>query len=332
MFPDEIFLIEFHFQISPSVLQLFSCAVGYSSLRTTPSAACTRKSEHPGVVCRNPMAIAMSVVPCPEESLQKRPSDTPGLRCSKMKPLLDQLRARRISFRQFAYLSKRLASKHQQPALMFSHVAATQWFNGKRNPTSIHRQSIATLLGISIEVVNGAFDFVAPELQSHTSEPTYAVIRIQGGSRSFEYPLSIKPQVDLSIPAVYEDQQWEEMFSVYPASLRRHLSRTKTKLCGWVPHDLFKPLIPYSRCLVLLKRSARVLSLDDSDGFSRRIWFIGLPSGNVDIRFLYRDGRHYVTSTPHNGEQRFRKDDLDPLGYVIGSVVFQLDVLAQQPN
>ena len=278
------------------------------------------------------VAMAMSAVPYPRDGLPTGQANGAGSQSSRMKPLLDRLAARGISLRQFAYLSKRLAGKQQQPALMFSHNSAVEWFNGNRNPKIIHRHAISLLLGVPIEVVNSAFDFVVPEMQPQTSEPTHAVIRIQSGSRPFEYPLSIKPLVDLSVPTVYEDQQWEEMFSVYPASLRRHLSRTKTKLCGWVPHDLFKPLIPFPRCLVLLNRSSRVPSLGDPDAFNKRIWFIGLPSGNVDIRFLYRDGRHYVTSTPHQEEERFRKNDLDPLGYLDGNVVFYLELLSQQPN
>jgi hypothetical protein len=248
---------------------------------------------------------------------------------SKLEPLLNRLAERKLSFRQFAYLGKAFAIEHRQPKLAFNHVSVSHWFSGRRNPNPAHRQMIATLLQLPLALVDDAFDSRQP-LPAGTSPTRAAIVYVMGRDRQFEYPLTMRPDLDLTVPAVYEDEQWERMFSVYPANLKRHVNGSRAKLCGWVPDETFKPLIPHSRCLVLLKRPTTIPTLSDPAGFDRRLWFLGLPSGEVDVRFMYREGTQLVTSKPNQAEQRFSKDAVDPLGYVTGTMLFRLELRCER--
>lgn len=251
---------------------------------------------------------------------------------AKLKPLLDCLTKRKLSFRQFAYLSKALAVEHGQPELAFNHVSVSNWFNGRRTPKAAHRQVIAALLQLPLTLVDGAFDPRTPLPKSSSLSPRTATLFVLGTTRSFEYPVTVRPGLDLNAPAVYEDGQWEKMFSVYPANLKRHLNGSKPKLCGWVPDNSFRPLIPHANCLVLLKRPTTIPALSDPVGFEKKIWFIGLPSGKVDLRFMYRDGAHFVTWRPGRDEERFKRDATDPLGYATGKMLFRLDLRSKSAN
>jgi hypothetical protein len=248
-------------------------------------------------------------------------------RRTKLAPLLDQLSKRGLSFRQFAYLSRGFADRQGDSALSFNHVSVSHWFSGKRNPSPEHRQVMAALLGLSLNIIDEAFDHRKPLTRSPSPTSKPARIHVFGSSRVFQYSLTIRSDLDLNTPAVYEGDRWEDMFCVYPADLRRHLNRGHAKLYGWIPDDSFKPLIPYSQCLVQLNRPRVIPSLSDSEGINKRIWFIALPSGAIDIRFLYRDGMEFVTSKPNHPEQRLRKDAIDPLGCATGSTLFRLELL-----
>jgi hypothetical protein len=260
-----------------------------------------------------------------EDRVATSPTFTDGHR-GRVKPILDQLAIRKLSFRQLAYLSKEFALEHGNPDLSFNHVSVSHWFNGRRNPSPAHRQTIATLLQMPLALVDGAFDSRQPLLSMTSAIARPAIIFVIARERPFEYPLTLKPELDLSVPAVYEGGQWERMFSVYPANLKRHLNGAKAKLFGWVPDHSFKPLIPHSQCLMLLKRPTVIPALNDSEGLAKRIWFIEFASGKVDVRFMYRDGAYFVTSKPNQAEQRFRRDAVDPLGYVTGTVLFRLEL------
>jgi hypothetical protein len=265
--------------------------------------------------------------PFSHHDLVADPENLAKKRRRKLAPLLDQLSRRKLSFRQFAYLSRGFADRQRDPALSFNHVSVSQWFSGKRNPSPEHRQVIAALLGLPLNIVDEAFDHRKPMALSLSPTPKPARIHVFGSNRVFQYSLTIRPDLDLNTPAVYEGDRWEDMFSVYPADLRRHLHRGHPKLYGWIPDDSFKPLIPYSQCLVLLNRPRIIPSLSDSEGFDKRIWFIALPSGALDIRYLYRDGPELVTSKPKHPEQRVRQDAIDPLGCVTRTTLFRLELL-----
>jgi hypothetical protein len=266
------------------------------------------------------MTAAVRLLPKPEEA---RPDILAPERRSKLTPLLDRLAERKLSFRQLAHLSKALAFEHGQPEWSFKHVSVSHWFGGRRNPSSVHRQVIATLLQLPLTLVDDAFDSRKP-LATTSLSGRPAIIYVTGTARPFEYPSTIRQDCDLSVPAIYEDEQWERIFSVYPANLKRHVNGSRAKLCGWVPDETFKPLIPYSLCLVVLRRTTTIPTLSDPEGFDKRIWFLVLPSGKVDVRFIYRDGAHLVTSKPNGAEQRLSKDAVDPLGYVTGTILFRL--------
>jgi hypothetical protein len=265
--------------------------------------------------------------PCSQRDLVAVQENVAKERRTKLAPLLDQLTKRKLSFRQFAYLSKGLADRQGDPALSFNHVSVSQWFGGKRNPSPQHRQVMSALLGLPLNIVDEAFDHRKPMALSLSPTPKPARIHVFGSNRVFQYSLTIRSDLDLNTPAVYEGDRWEDMFSTYPADLRRHLNRGHTKLYGWIPDDSFKPLIPYPQCLVLLNRPRVIPSLSDSEGFDKRIWFIALPSGAIDIRYLYRDGPELVTSKPKRPEQRVRQDAIDPLGCVTGTTLFRLELL-----
>jgi hypothetical protein len=245
----------------------------------------------------------------------------------RLAPLRDQLSKRGLSFRQFAYLSRGFADRQGDPALSFNHVSVSQWFGGKRNPSPHHRLVMAALLGLPLNIVDEAFDHRKPLVLSQSRTPRPARIHVFGTNRVFQYSLTIRSDLDLNRPAVYEGDRWEDMFCVYPADLRRHLNRGRAQLYGWIPDDSFKPLIPYPQCLVLLNRPRVIPSLSDSEGFNKRIWFIALPSGAIEIRYLYRDGPELVMSKPKHPEQRLRKDEIDPLGCVAGITLFRLELL-----
>ena len=267
--------------------------------------------------------------PCPQATLLAGSESLAKERRIKLAPLLDQLSKRGLSFRQFAYLSRGFADRQGDPALSFNHVSVSQWFGGKRNPSPQHRQVMAALLGVPLNIVDEAFDQRKPMALSLSPTPRSARIYVFGTNRVFQYSLTIRSDLDLNSPAIYEDDRWEDMFCTYPADLRRHLNRGHSKLYGWIPDDSFKPLIPYSQCLVLLSRPRVIPSLSDSEGFNKRIWFIALPSGAIDIRFLYRDGMEFVTSKPNHPEERLRKDAIDPLGCVTGTTLFRLELLPE---
>lgn len=242
----------------------------------------------------------------------------------KLAPLLDQLDKRNLSFRLFAQLSAGLAARHGNPKLAFNHVSVSQWFKGSRHPSPHHRQAMAEILDIPLGIVDEAFDSRQPLAVAPLSHPRPATIHVVGSVRPFQYSLTLRPDLDLSRPAVYEKDQWTSMFSVYPANLKRHLHRAKANLFGWIPDASFKPLIPYSLCLVLLKRSKIIPSLGEPGGFGKSIWFLSLRPGEVEVRFLYRQGTDLVTLTANRQEQRFKSGAVDPVGYVTGVTLFRL--------
>ncbi len=241
-------------------------------------------------------------------------------------PLIDQMTRAGLSLRQLAYLSNGYSRERGAPALAFSHVSLSQWLSGKRNPNARHREVMAHILRLPVSVVDRAFDSNRSLVPISTPRTIPAVAHVFGRNREFHYSTTIRAGVDLATAVVYEGNQWENMFSLYPAQLRRHLNRGRARLFGWIPDDRFKPLIPFSQCLVLLKPSKVIPALNDAEAFDRRIWFVLFRSGEVGIRFMYRQGLDLVISRPGEKEQRVSKDDVDPLGYLTGSILFRLEI------
>jgi hypothetical protein len=150
-----------------------------------------------------------------------------------------------------------------------------------------------------------------------------AIVEVHGNERRFEYKLTIRNDIDLKRPALY--QSWTDMFRPWPAPLIRHFGRLSYQLFGWIPDKSAYPLVRNPRSLVAL--DSRGSLPEDGESVDKQIWFVYLPSGSLDVGFAFREGRSVVLFKAGQAEsaaQRYPLSRVDLVGRVIGRVLFHL--------
>jgi hypothetical protein len=149
------------------------------------------------------------------------------------------------------------------------------------------------------------------------------VVQVHGNERFFEYGLTIRSDIDLGSPAIY--QHWEEMFRPWPAPLMRHFGRLKYQLFGWIPDRSAHPLVRNPRSLVPLDPH-RSFS-QGAESIDKQVWFVYLPNGKLDVGIAFREGRSLVLSKAEDSEgaaRRYPLSRVDLAGRVIGKTLFHI--------
>jgi transcriptional regulator with XRE-family HTH domain len=227
-----------------------------------------------------------------------------------------------VSAREIARRGKVIAEALRKPQLAFTHRAVCGWLNGMRNPSLEHRRVLAVILGVTLDELNHECD--GPfEAQKAAATLKQVTVRVLGKERTFEYRMTVSSRVDLNRPAVY--QHWADMFSPWPASLVRHLGRTKHDLYGWVPGLARSPSLREAGVLVAL--NAQRPKLDPAGTLDALTWFVYLPGGRLDIGKAVREDRWLVLSRRGiNGikVERYPLSRIDLVGRVTGRALLEV--------
>jgi hypothetical protein len=247
------------------------------------------------------------------------------LRTAQMVYLQELQKRQKTSASEMARLSRVLADKLQQPGLAFKQQAAWSWFKGTRSPGREHRMSLAMIFRIPLEDLERGLDGPV-QVPDTTPIVRPVVIQVRRNDREFEYHATVKGEIDLGRPAIYKN--WEDMFRPTPLRLQRHFKGLQCSLFGWVPDKSLSPLVRYSRSLVPLNEER--LALGDENNVDKRIWFVYLPGEVVDFGIAFQEGRWLHLSRPNlpgAPVQRILRSRVDLVGYVVGKVLFHLDLL-----
>jgi transcriptional regulator with XRE-family HTH domain len=227
-----------------------------------------------------------------------------------------------VTAREIARRSKIIADALRKPQLAFTHRAVCGWLNGMRNPSLEHRRVLAVILGVSLDRLNHGCDGPFDE-EAASATLKQVTVRVLGKERTFEYHMTMSSRVELHHPAVY--QHWADMFSPWPASLVRHLGRTKYDLFGWVPGLARDRSLHEAGVLVAL--NAQRPKLDPAGTLDAPTWFVYLPNGRLDIGQAVREDRWLLLSRRAvNGVkvERYPLSRIDLVGRVIGGALFEV--------
>jgi hypothetical protein len=147
-------------------------------------------------------------------------------------------------------------------------------------------------------------------------------IDVYGNEQLFEYKLTIRGEIDLSRPAVY--QHWADMFRPWPAPLMRHFGRVKHELFGWIADRSGSPIVRNPRCLVPLEAHRSLPH--GPDNIDSQIWFVYLPEGKLEVGIAFREGRWVVLSKAIESGvvRRYLLSRVDLVGRVAGKPLFHL--------
>jgi transcriptional regulator with XRE-family HTH domain len=231
-----------------------------------------------------------------------------------------------LSVREVARRSRVLAEALHEPRLAFQHQAMSGWLNGKRKPTIEHRKALALIFQISLEELNGGLD--GPLDQASADAVLKPVlVHVRGNKQSFEHKATLPSSLDISRPAVY--RHWTDLFQPWPGALIRHFREINHDLFGWIPDNCAVPLIAHPRSLVPVNTSAA--HLEEAEAVQKRIWFIYVPGGDLDVGIAHREGRSLVLSKFNHDHstlsKRYPLSRIDIVGHVTGKVLFHLDML-----
>jgi transcriptional regulator with XRE-family HTH domain len=236
--------------------------------------------------------------------------------------LRDLQRRQGLTLREIARRSRVFAEALEQPELAFKHQAVSSWLSGTRNPRPGHRRLLAMIFEVPLEDLNRGCDGVFDSLNTGAIlKPV--MVHVHGVERSYEYKLTLRSDIDLDRPAVY--QSWAEIFRPWPAPLMRHFGRLKYTLFGWIPDTSASPMVRYPRSLVPL--STRRTSLRKENFGEQKIWFVYLPDGSLDLGIASREGRWLVLLRRRGSGSEAQKYPLarvDLVGYVTGKTLFHL--------
>jgi transcriptional regulator with XRE-family HTH domain len=230
-----------------------------------------------------------------------------------------------LSAREIARRAKAIADELGISQLEIGHQAVSAWVNGTRHPTQEHRQVLASVLEVPIENLNRACDADVEPLHVPSIFRPVTVV-VHGVFQNYKYRLSLKKNVDINRPAVY--QHWADMFSTRPAYLTRHFRHVTGELFGWIPDDSASPLVENACCLVPLKIAPKRVTLrilDNAESSQRRVWFTYLPDGELHVGIGYRDRRLFWftknTGTKLTAES-YTLSRVDLVGYFAGNALF----------
>jgi transcriptional regulator with XRE-family HTH domain len=231
-----------------------------------------------------------------------------------------------LTVREVARRSRVLADALHQPRLAFQHQAMSGWLNGKRKPTYEHRRALALIFQVSLEELSRGLDGpLDPNSAGAVLKPV--IVHVRGNKQLFRHHASLPSSLDLTRPAVY--RRWTDLFQPWPAALIRHFREINHDLFGWIPDNSAGPLIAHPRSLVLVNTSAA--HLEEAEAVQKRIWFIYVPGGNLDVGIAHREGRSLVLSKFDHDHSTLSKkyplSRIDIVGHVTGKIMFHLDVL-----
>jgi len=231
-----------------------------------------------------------------------------------------------LSVREVARRSRVLAEALHEPRLAFQHQAMSGWLNGKRKPTMQHRKALALIFQVSLEELNSGLD--GPLDQASADAVLKPVlVHVRGNRQSFEHKATLPSSLDISRPAVY--RRWTDLFHPWPGALIRHFREIDHDLFGWIPDNSAGPLIAHPRSLVLVNTSAA--RLEEAEAVQKRIWFVYVPGGDLDVGIAHREGRSLVLSKFSHDQsavsKRYPLSRIDIVGHVTGKILFHLDVL-----
>ncbi len=242
--------------------------------------------------------------------------------------------AKALSARELSRRSTVVAEELGKPEFAVSHQAVSTWLNGTRHPSANHKETLATVLGVSVTELSAGCD-----LQSEPADPKFesrpATVEVPGLLQTYRYCLDLRNDIDLNLPAIYPD--WSSMFSFPPTPLKRHLRNVNCDSFGWIPNHSASPMIHYAHCLVPLTRVSErdgLRSLDLAESSQRRVWFVHLPDGQLHVGMGYRNNRSFVFARNMGNkvvvsELPLRRVDL--IGFFSGNVVFHLLPMSTEP-
>jgi len=229
-----------------------------------------------------------------------------------------------LRVREIARRSRVFAESLGEPKTAFGHQAVSAWLNGTRNPRPEHRRILAMIFHVPLDEFNRGCDGPTSEIDADSIlKPV--IVHVQGHDQAFDYSLTIKSGVDISRPAIF--QHWTDLFDPWPAPLVKHFGRTTASLFGLVPDRSLSPLIRYAHSLVPIDTNKT--ALQDESSIDKKIWFVYLPDGQLEVGVAFRDGRWIVISKPHVSGYHMQKYPLsrvDLIGWVTGKTLFHLDL------
>jgi transcriptional regulator with XRE-family HTH domain len=210
------------------------------------------------------------------------------------------------------------------PELAFSRQTVSFWLNGTRRPKFEHKKILATILGVS-------WQELARETNGEEPDPEEVAgikVRVYGtDAQTFDYSLTLMEGLDLRRPAIFD--HWAGMFSSRPAPLMRHFRGIKYKLFGWIPDNSGFPIVLHSPCLVPLRTDH--LTLENSIANQRRVWFINLPDGTMDVGIAYKERSSlFLLKYEEKRIKQYPLSRIDLIGCAIGRVLFQIDASANE--
>jgi transcriptional regulator with XRE-family HTH domain len=205
------------------------------------------------------------------------------------------------------------------PELAFSRQTVSFWLNGTRRPKFEHRKILATILGVSWQELARETNGEERVLE----EVAGIKVRVYGtDAKMFDYSLTLMEGVDLKRAAIFD--HWAGMFSSRPAPLMRHFRGFKYKLFGWIPDNSGFPIVLRSPCLVPLRTDH--LTVENSIANQRRVWFINLPDGTLDVGIAYKDRNSlFLLKYDEKRIKQYPLSRIDLIGSAIGRVLFQID-------
>lgn len=228
-----------------------------------------------------------------------------------------------LKVREIARRSRVFADSLGEPTTAFGHQAVSSWLNGTRNPRPEHRRLLAMIFHVPLAEFNRGCDGPTSEIDADSIlKPV--VVHVQGLDQTFNYSLTIKSSVDLSRPAIF--QHWTDLFHPWPAPLVKHFGRTTATLFGLVPDRSASPLIRYARSLVPLDTNRA--ALQDEGSTDKKIWFLYLPDGVIEVGIAFREGHWIFVSRPNvpgREMQKYPLSRVDLIGWVTGKILFHLD-------
>jgi transcriptional regulator with XRE-family HTH domain len=230
-----------------------------------------------------------------------------------------------LKVREISRRSRVFADTLGEPKTGFGHQAVSAWLNGTRNPRPEHRRVLAMIFHVPLAEFNRGCDGPTSEIDADSIlKPV--IVHVQGHDQTFDYSLTIKRSMDLSRPAIF--QHWTDIFHPWPAPLIKHFGRLTATLFGLVPDKSASPLIRYARSLVPLDTTRAALQSESST--DKKIWFLYLPNGLIEVGIAFRDGPWILVSKPNTPDRHIQKYPLsrvDLIGWVTGRILFYLDPL-----
>jgi len=237
------------------------------------------------------------------------------------------LAGHQLSAREVARRSELIAEDSGKPHLAFGHQAVSSWVNGTRHPNAEHKAILSTIFEIPLAEFNQGCDgdAVPIDVQSRFKPMT---VSVRGTIQDYQYRVALRADLDLTQPAVYK--YWTDMFSIFPTYLMRHFRRMKYELFGWIPDSSASPLVHYPRCLVPLEglsKGAALSALDKAESSQRRVWFVYLPGGKLQVGIGCRERRWFSFARNNEGEvviQKYPLSRVELLGYFTGKALFHV--------